>query len=129
MRAKEWALCVVVDSPSWTANLHDVPNTKLDVLYYNLPAGCCCIVIVFFFSSRRRHTRCSRDWSSDVCSSDLTDQWPWEFKSANKPSDTLPPRNPLPFDCVLFVNSAAPSIYTKQLSDLLWAHKDRKSVV
>src|SRR2546422_8083541 len=28
----------------------------------------CCF---FFFSSRRRHTRCSRDWSSDVCSSDL----------------------------------------------------------
>src|SRR2546422_5479872 len=27
---------------------------------------------LFFFSSRRRHTRCSRDWSSDVCSSDLT---------------------------------------------------------
>src|SRR2546429_5223175 len=27
----------------------------------------------FFFSSRRRHTRCSRDWSSDVCSSDLSD--------------------------------------------------------
>src|SRR5690606_14862719 len=27
---------------------------------------------VFFFSSRRRHTRFSRDWSSDVCSSDLT---------------------------------------------------------
>src|SRR2546422_8028578 len=26
---------------------------------------------IFFFSSRRRHTRCSRDWSSDVCSSDL----------------------------------------------------------
>src|SRR5712675_2817119 len=37
-----------------------------------------CIIILcvgafvfFFFSSRRRHTRCSRDWSSDVCSSDL----------------------------------------------------------
>src|SRR5690606_40800224 len=27
----------------------------------------------FFFSSRRRHTRFSRDWSSDVCSSDLGD--------------------------------------------------------
>src|SRR5205814_4382719 len=27
---------------------------------------------VFFFSSRRRHTRCLSDWSSDVCSSDLT---------------------------------------------------------
>src|SRR5436305_7237989 len=25
---------------------------------------------LFFFSSRRRHTRCGRDWSSDVCSSD-----------------------------------------------------------
>src|SRR3989442_8747115 len=29
------------------------------------------IGIRFFFSSRRRHTRCGRDWSSDVCSSDL----------------------------------------------------------
>src|SRR6266513_5182519 len=27
----------------------------------------------FFFSSRRRHTRSKRDWSSDVCSSDLAD--------------------------------------------------------
>src|SRR5437868_13666537 len=26
---------------------------------------------MFFFSSRRRHTRSKRDWSSDVCSSDL----------------------------------------------------------
>src|SRR5690606_40573386 len=38
---------------------------------------CCCICVFstvssfFFFSSRRRHTRFSRDWSSDVCSSDL----------------------------------------------------------
>src|SRR5690606_40169902 len=29
------------------------------------------LVIIYFFSSRRRHTRFSRDWSSDVCSSDL----------------------------------------------------------
>src|SRR5690606_39517789 len=28
-------------------------------------------ICAFFFSSRRRHTRFSRDWSSDVCSSDL----------------------------------------------------------
>src|SRR3712207_9578619 len=28
----------------------------------------------FFFSSRRRHTRYWRDWSSDVCSSDLADE-------------------------------------------------------
>src|SRR5690606_40391792 len=30
------------------------------------------VVCLFFFSSRRRHTRFSRDWSSDVCSSDLS---------------------------------------------------------
>src|SRR5690554_8170061 len=29
------------------------------------------LILLFFFSSRRRHTRCGRDWSSDVCSSDL----------------------------------------------------------
>src|SRR2546421_4254453 len=28
--------------------------------------------VIFFFSSRRRHTRSDRDWSSDVCSSDLS---------------------------------------------------------
>src|SRR5207249_8034590 len=34
----------------------------------------------FFFSSRRRHTRSKRDWSSDVCSSDLIwfrNTWSW----------------------------------------------------
>src|SRR5712675_3445274 len=31
-------------------------------------------MLFFFFSSRRRHTRCSRDWSSDVCSSDLAER-------------------------------------------------------
>src|SRR5215510_15906442 len=34
-----------------------------------------CPWLLFFFSSRRRHTRWPRDWSSDVCSSDL----PWRF--------------------------------------------------
>src|SRR5699024_3016457 len=31
----------------------------------------CVLLVSFFFSSRRRHTRSKRDWSSDVCSSDL----------------------------------------------------------
>src|SRR3712207_7660648 len=31
------------------------------------------IIFFFFFSSRRRHTRYWRDWSSDVCSSDLSE--------------------------------------------------------
>src|SRR5699024_12087795 len=30
-----------------------------------------CLFFFLFFSSRRRHTRSKRDWSSDVCSSDL----------------------------------------------------------
>src|SRR5690349_24125988 len=37
------------------------------VWYFNLV----CSLVLFFFSSRRRHTSSLRDWSSDVCSSDL----------------------------------------------------------
>ena len=33
--------------------------------------SCLITCVLFFFSSRRRHTRLRRDWSSDVCSSDL----------------------------------------------------------
>src|SRR3712207_7088662 len=36
------------------------------------------VSIFFFFSSRRRHTRYWRDWSSDVCSSDLPGTLPAE---------------------------------------------------
>src|SRR5438874_9550027 len=36
----------------------------------------------FFFSSRRRHTRSLRDWSSDVCSSDLK----WDLRPSNASS-------------------------------------------
>src|SRR5688500_20185033 len=34
---------------------------------------------MFFFSSRRRHTRLQGDWSSDVCSSDLSKTRKWLF--------------------------------------------------
>src|SRR3989442_11114037 len=37
------------------------------------------LLICFFFSSRRRHTRCGRDWSSDVCSSDLIFEIKWLY--------------------------------------------------
>src|SRR6266542_1463053 len=45
-------------------------NPRVDVLLarYRALSG---NAVIFFFSSRRRHTRCYRDWSSDVCSSDL----------------------------------------------------------
>src|SRR5206468_6089748 len=42
------------------------------------------VFVLFFFSSRRRHTRSDRDWSSDVCSSDLE----WKLPPA--------PANPAP---------------------------------
>src|SRR5690625_7773436 len=63
---------------------------------------------VFFFSSRRRHTRWPRDWSSDVCSSDLTTPSPpSQFQRIHVPrqtrsnqrspsSPTTPPRHPPP---------------------------------
>src|SRR2546428_13986368 len=40
--------------------------------------------LFFFFSSRRRHTRSDRDWSSDVCSSDLR-PLSWAIASASRP--------------------------------------------
>src|SRR5690606_39414550 len=44
-------------------------------------------VFFFFFSSRRRHTRFSRDWSSDVCSSDLySSSW---FRTATRTTNTV----------------------------------------
>src|SRR5690606_15305155 len=46
------------------------------------------MVASFFFSSRRRHTRFSRDWSSDVCSSDLAEWLPrWSIRYQDKPID------------------------------------------
>src|SRR2546429_4642434 len=44
-------------------------SCRTKVIYRNM-----LYCLFFFFSSRRRHTRCSRDWSSDVCSSDLVIQ-------------------------------------------------------
>src|SRR5690606_39815842 len=48
-----------------------------------------CVSFFFFFSSRRRHTRFSRDWSSDVCSSDLDG-----YKSVCIGGDGCPPAMP-----------------------------------
>src|SRR5699024_11348226 len=45
--------------------------------------------LFFFFSSRRRHTRSKRDWSSDVCSSDLVTV---DFSPSSKESPARPPK-------------------------------------
>src|SRR5699024_2504042 len=42
-------------------------SVKVDIIGAPVLGG----AVIFFFSSRRRHTRSKRDWSSDVCSSDL----------------------------------------------------------
>src|SRR5690242_21065719 len=49
---------------------------------------------VFFFSSRRRHTRLTCDWSSDVCSSDLS-RWLPRIKQHPPPDPRQPPRGGL----------------------------------
>src|SRR5256884_6083860 len=63
---------------AWHVSIHDGVDTfSGDSVFANVFAdnsgrGFCLVVGTAdaFFSSRRRHTRCSRDWSSDVCSSD-----------------------------------------------------------
>src|SRR5258707_14810839 len=46
------------------------------------------VLLFFFFSSRRRHTRYWRDWSSDVCSSDL---YPASTYPSLSPAGPYPP--------------------------------------
>src|SRR2546421_1105331 len=51
-----------------------------------------CTFFFFFFSSRRRHTRSDRDWSSDVCSSDLSLPCRAADAFRHAPLETLSPR-------------------------------------
>src|SRR5437870_13880462 len=51
---------------------------------------------MFFFSSRVRHTRWPRDWSSDVCSSDLPS---WADSSASGVPPSAPPARPQMPNC------------------------------
>src|SRR5699024_11859420 len=46
------------------------------------------LYVQFFFSSRRRHTRSKRDWSSDVCSSDL----PQSLVTSPVSATSMPPQ-------------------------------------
>src|SRR5690606_39877709 len=69
----------------------DLPSASAAVLCF---ADLMLVLLSFFFSSRRRHTRFSRDWSSDVCSSDLefdyalgTDPYISHKPSEDKPGD------------------------------------------
>src|SRR5258707_11357836 len=75
----------------------------------------------FFFSSRRRHTRYWRDWSSDVCSSDLT----------TTAGSCGPPASAHGHDVDVGGTDAGgphePAVVVELLGD--GGHRDRKSVV
>src|SRR5256884_633186 len=90
----------------------------------------------FLFSSRRRHTRCSRDWSSDVCSSDLepaeapvTLRFRWfsclaTCAAVKTNTDDRPIRGPLP---VSALRSALGHLENPRTDN--GSRRDRKSVV
>src|SRR5690606_41160644 len=71
----------------------------------------------FFFSSRRRHTRFSRDWSSDVCSSDLPGKTvfsSWKLPLIRYRVVLLPPDNDawtIVLNTVPPINSFCQSVY------------------
>src|SRR2546430_17640446 len=58
--------------------------------------------VVFFFSSRRRHTRFDCDWSSDVCSSDLTYPNPLGLSQLGGVNGILNPTRGQPTDWAMF---------------------------
>src|SRR5947207_5798952 len=62
------------------------------------------VCFFFFFSSRRRHTRSLYDWSSDVCSSDLTGEVPFRRPT---PVETM---HALAFDETPSMNSLRPNL-------------------
>src|SRR5207249_7794388 len=86
----------------------------------------------FFFSSRRRHTRSKRDWSSDVCSSDLqrrvrgqrraqTDQGRDDEPAADKNCERCEEKN--------VVAVRQPHLLGARHSAVDYQSRDRKSVV
>src|SRR5256884_1943696 len=90
----------------------------------------------FFFSSRRRHTRCSREWSSDVCSSDLVEPpyAPLKQRLAvfGERKEKSGPRSGMSGACDRVIVEAHPKVQRQTRVDgQLVANKpgDRKSVV
>src|SRR5690606_40523185 len=94
----------------------------------------------FFFSSRRRHTRFSRDWSSDVCSSDLgpaipvTDNATSPPRTSSAPSAISRATSSLTAPCAASVDACTPSsacfsrlLYTTTRSEERRVGKERGS--
>src|SRR3712207_1086071 len=64
MEAKQWGLRKSRNATSLNSRFKSLDSLKVKIISVTFRR-------VIFFSSRRRHTRYWRDWSSDVCSSDL----------------------------------------------------------
>src|SRR5699024_11415556 len=64
--------------------------------------------VIFFFSSRRRHTRSKRDWSSDVCSSDLLVEGINMVRKHSKPSQENPQGGILNQEGAIHVSNVMP---------------------
>src|SRR5690625_1567426 len=94
------------------------------------------IRVQFICSSRRRHTRWPRDWSSDVCSSDLesvhagdeivdslkdNDSMQWHFLDQDKAMDQLRKGD-------LFAVVVIPEDFSKSLGTVLQAHPEKANV-
>jgi hypothetical protein len=54
----------------------------------------------------------------------ITQEWPWRDMANVAPEKSI--RSGLPVDCTLFINSAAPSLYAKELSDFMWANENAR---
>src|SRR3989449_9616548 len=87
------------------------------------------MLFFFFFSSRRRHTRCSRDWSSDVCSSDLPALRPGAV-GGNFGGMSLPARGRLHLSLrtVLLLLVVAAALYAGGLSLFFFFESARSAV-
>src|SRR5207249_9761650 len=80
--------------------------------------------LYFFFSSRRRHTRSKRDWSSDVCSSDLLTP----SRYSRELQDRLHDQNPWKRGrCLLRENNGKVSAVVVQDSAARCAHEEIRS--
>src|SRR2546429_9868448 len=66
--------------------------------------------MLFFFSSRRRHTRCSRDWSSDVCSSDLVRVQYGECPKIVTEGEGQVGNSPQAFNCTILLEAPSPIV-------------------
>src|SRR2546421_4037307 len=86
------------------------------------------VFFFFFFSSRRRHTRSDRDWSSDVCSSDLSinpDREPM-FATASQPEAVPAAPAPRARDSPA---QDRPTVHLPEARSIRAKQTDRKSVV